>query len=198
MILGGKIATADELSSLVLALYRASRERPLEEFQRAALELIKPLLAFDSGWWGSGVMTGSTMSIHAVYLHDMSPDAPIEYGEVADQDPTPSAVFEHGDGVYRFHVPTVFNDKKESLGFRHLLKNLHIENMLNSGTLNRNNGFSSWISLFRANPDQAYSDREQYLMQALLPPDGGTVDQPPDSSETSRWQPAPLPACHRR
>lgn len=163
---GGKIATADDL---VLALYRASSELPVEEFQRAALELIKPLLAFDSGWWGSGVMTRSAMSIHVLHLHDMSPDAPIEYGEVANQDPTPSAVFEHGDGVYRFHIPTAFSGKKKSLEFRHLLKNHNIENMLNSGTLNRNNGFSSWISLFRANPDQDYSDRDQYLMQALLP-----------------------------
>jgi hypothetical protein len=196
MTLGGKIATADDL---VLALYRASSELPVEEFQRAALELIKPLLAFDSGWWGSGVMTGSTLSIHALHLHDMSPDAPMEYREVAEQDPTTSIIFEHGDGVYRFHASTVFSDKKASLEFRHLLKNHNVENMLNSGTLNRNNGFASWISLFRANPDQDYSDRDQHLMQILLPHLYRiAVDQSPDSSETSRWQPTPFPACHRR
>ena len=167
MTLGGKIATADDL---VLALYRASSELPVGEFQRVALELIKPLLAFDSGWWGSGVMTAeSALSIHAVHLHDMSPDAPIEYREVADQDTAASTVLEHGDGAYRFHAPTVFSDKKASLEVRHFLKNHNIGNMLNSGTLNRNNGFTSWITLFRANPDQDYSDRDQHLMQMLLP-----------------------------
>ena len=67
--LRGKIATADDL---LLALYRASSELPVGEFQGAALELIKPLLPFDSGWWGSGVMTAeSALSIHALYLHDL-------------------------------------------------------------------------------------------------------------------------------
>lgn len=170
MTLGGEIAAADELSSLVLTLYRASRERPAGEFQRAALELIKPVLAFDSGWWGSGVITAeSALSIHTLHLHQMSPDAPVEYKRCTARDPIVSAAVERGSGVYRVNASVWFSRKQRSLEYPPFLKNNGITNAMAGYTLNRNDGFASWISLFRANPNYDYSHRDQNLMQVLFP-----------------------------
>ena len=165
--LGEKMATANDL---VLALYRASSELPVEEFQQAALELIKPLLAFDSGWWGSGViMAESALSIHALHLHHMSPDAPVEYKRCTARDPIVSAAVKRGSGVYRVNASAWFSRKQRSLEYPPFLKNNDITNAMAGYSLNRNDGLSSWITLFRANPNYDYSHRDQNLMQALFP-----------------------------
>ncbi len=164
------MATANDL---VLALYRASSELPVEEFQQAALELIKPLLAFDSGWWGSGCLVGDVagydLSVNAVQLHDVSPEFLTGYEEVKDQDIAPPTVLAQGGGIYRFHMPTVYSDKKKSLEARHFLKNHNIGNMLLSADFNPDNGFTNFVTLFRANADKDYSERDQHLMRMLLP-----------------------------
>lgn len=160
----------NEVGSLVLALYRASRELPVEAFQPEALDLIKPMLPFDSGWWGSGVITAeSALSIHALHLHQMSPDAPIEYKRCTARDPIVSAAVERGSGVYRVNASTWFSRKQRSLEYPPFLKNNGITNAMAGYTLNRNDGFASWISLFRANPNYDYSHRDQNLMQVLFP-----------------------------
>lgn len=110
MDLSGKTVATDELSSLVLTLYRAARELPLEEFQTAALTLIKPTLPFDSGWWASGRLTASEIAVHAVHLHDKSPEFLTGYEGVKDQDVAPSMLLTQGGGIYRFHMPTVYSD----------------------------------------------------------------------------------------
>ncbi|MBA4003334.1 MAG: helix-turn-helix transcriptional regulator, partial [Delftia sp.] len=42
---------------LLLNLYRLSHEQPVEHFQDQALDLLKPVLPFDSAMWGSATMT---------------------------------------------------------------------------------------------------------------------------------------------
>lgn len=169
MDLSGKTVATDELSSLVLTLYRAARELPLEEFQTAALTLIKPTLPFDSGWWASGRLTASEIAVHAVHLHDKSPEFLTGYERVKDQDVATSMLLTQGGGIYRFHMPTVYSDKKKSLEVRHFLKNNNIGNLLFCADFKPENGVTHFISLFRGSPDQDYSDRDQYLMQTLLP-----------------------------
>ena len=50
------VALAD-FSEVLLALYRRSSELGLEEFQDAALELVRPLVPFDTSMWGTATMT---------------------------------------------------------------------------------------------------------------------------------------------
>ncbi len=168
--LAGKTMAIDDVGSLVLALYRASRELPVEESQPAALELTKPMLAFDSAWWGSGgVRGGFAQNIHALHLHHMSPEAPIEYRQCTARDPLVSAAVEHGSGVYRVNASTWFRRKQRSLEYPPFLKNNDISNAMAGVLLNRDSGFSEWVTLYRANADQEYSDRDTRLMLSLFP-----------------------------
>lgn len=61
----------DLFSRGVLNLYRGIQSEPLDSFQAWALNQIKTLLSFDSAAWGTGVIAGDGVIVHALYLHDL-------------------------------------------------------------------------------------------------------------------------------
>ncbi len=63
----------DVFSRLVLELYCAARETPIDKFQEAALLLLKPALRFDSAMWGTGSVSERGMEVHNLHVHKSSP-----------------------------------------------------------------------------------------------------------------------------
>lgn len=59
-----------DFSELLLRLYRLSHELPIEAFQDAALDLVKPVLPFDSSMWGTATRTDRGIDIHTIHLHN--------------------------------------------------------------------------------------------------------------------------------
>src|ERR1700675_347453 len=102
---------ANEFSNLLLSLYRASREVPLEEFQDAALNLVKPWLQFDSSAWCSGTLTLPGISIHAVHLHNASSEVLDAYEEVKQQDAAVETMRTKSGGTIAYNSAALFSGK---------------------------------------------------------------------------------------
>jgi DNA-binding CsgD family transcriptional regulator len=159
----------EELSQLLLALYQAAREIPPEQFQDWALELIKRFVPFDSSWWGSGILSGSGVDVHAIHLHNLPDKAEVlaQYSQVAHQDTAALTVLTHGGGV-RAYDSAVFA-AKESSGIRGFQKRIRIENVLLASDFDRNTRMARWISLFRADSKSRFTDLESRISRLLIP-----------------------------
>jgi hypothetical protein len=64
----------DAPRDLLLTVYRAARERPIEEFQDFTLRLLKPLLQFGSAAWGAGTLLEPGLAVHIAHLDGIPPE----------------------------------------------------------------------------------------------------------------------------
>ena len=80
-----------EFSNLVLCLYRAAGEQPLNAFQDEALSIIKRMLPFDRSMWGTATNTPAGIDIHSIHLHNEPQEMPEFYEEVKHQDSAAAA-----------------------------------------------------------------------------------------------------------
>src|SRR3954467_4099036 len=75
-----------EFSRLLLTLYRSAQELPVQQFQDAVLESVKPVLHFDASTWGTATMTPTGIDIHSLHRHNF-PDEMFEaFHRVRHQD----------------------------------------------------------------------------------------------------------------
>lgn len=158
----------DEFSSVLLSLYRAASEQPLAAFQDEALQIIKPVLPFDSSMWGTATHTDAGIDIHSIHLHNSSQDMLDFYEEVKHQDVAAAACTRFPQATLAFHSPTMFAGRARS-GMRALCERFGHANMLISSDLRPETRFVQWISLYRADPDAHCSERERGFLELLAP-----------------------------
>ena len=96
---------------LLLHLYRLSHEQPVEHFQDRALDLLKPVLPFDSAMWGSATMTAAGIDIHTIHLHRQPPEMLQAYEEVKHLDTAAQAVTRHPSETLAFEASTWLDRK---------------------------------------------------------------------------------------
>ena len=155
------------LSQILLQLYQAAREVPVGAFEDLALEMVKPLLGFERSMWGIGAVTSAGLAIHNIHLHEEPEEIIREYEEVVHQDTVTFEAFKHRGATLNFHSPTLFKHR-DTRGMRALVDRFKHQNML--ATTNRAKDDSiQWISLYRADADRHYSERERLLCQNLVP-----------------------------
>lgn len=155
-------------SDLLLALYRESRERPLSEFQDAAIELAKSCLNFDSAMWGSASMTSDGLAIHNVHLHNEPPDMVAAYESVRHKDAAMFELWKRKGGTLSFSAGSLLVGKDKQDARAHTRRFGH-ENILLTCDVDSEEQFVRWISLYRAGADDHYSERERQLAQMLRP-----------------------------
>lgn len=157
-----------ELSELLLALYGASHEAPLGEFQDKALGLIKAAVSFDSAIWGTGTMTPHGLVYHSIHLHNEPREITAEYEHVRHQD---SAAFEastHRAMTRIFHAPTLYQDPDKS-AIRHYARRFGHQNFIISSEAMQETGETHWLSLYRADTEKQYTEPEQLLAAIVAP-----------------------------
>jgi DNA-binding CsgD family transcriptional regulator len=155
-------------SDLLLALYRASRERPLTEFQDTAIELAKSCLKFDSSMWGSATLTSAGLAIHNVHLHNEPPEMVAAYETVRHKDAAMFELWKRKGGTLSFNAATLLTGKDKRDAREHTRRFRH-ENILLTCDVDSAEHFVQWISLYRADTDEHYSERERQLAQTLRP-----------------------------
>jgi DNA-binding CsgD family transcriptional regulator len=155
-------------SDLLLTLYRAAREQPLEQFQDFTLRLIKPLLQFDGAFWGTGKLLGAGVAVHTAHLHEITLEHILEWQSLNPQDKVIPAVVASPGRPTVFHSPTLFTGNGEA-PMRAFTKRAGWQaSMVTAFLFPASNG-AQWVSLYRPDPDHLYSDREQRLAQFLMP-----------------------------
>jgi DNA-binding CsgD family transcriptional regulator len=159
---------ADELSELLLWLYRASREMPVGEFQTAALELVKPSLRFTAAQWGTGPITGNSASKRTVHLYNDAPDAAAAYEEIKDQDIPVKIALKEKKGVIHYNVSTFLRGKRHA-GIRAYAKRLEHQNVILAFDADTTNKLIKWLSFYRANDHDYYTHADRRLAAFLVP-----------------------------
>lgn len=156
----------DRISSAILALHRASRERPVEAFQDAAFEEVKALVPFDSaGWMTGGLAAGGTDTVfNTLHLHKQPLKLIEDWRRINDRTVFFQKVF--GSPGVTFHG-VVARDMGPELvahcgryGVEHILATAHVDPVT---------GLNETISLWRADADNAFTEEERRIQQALAP-----------------------------
>lgn len=158
----------DSYNKLLLHLYRLSHELPLDRFQDAALELVKPVLPFDSSMWGSATLTSAGIDVHTLHLHCQPPEMLQAYEEIKHLDTAAALAAQEPASALAFHTDSWFGAPAQkplrAHGKRFGQAHFFIGAVLHSQTR-----FTRWLTLFRAN-DRAYcTETERALLASLMP-----------------------------
>lgn len=160
----------DALSSLLLQLYRASAEEPLEAYQDAALNLIKPLLPFGGAMWGTATfLQGEGIDIHTIHLHNQAPEMIVEYEDVKHLDTSAALVAGRPRVTKGFHSKSWFDGGSRWNDYRHWQRRHGHENVFITANTDQLTGATQWFSLFRADTDQLCRPEEVSLLAQISP-----------------------------
>jgi DNA-binding CsgD family transcriptional regulator len=158
----------EQFSELLLSVYRAAREMPLAQFQDAALELVKPALPFDACRWATGTASPASLVFHSAHFHQDPPGNIDDYEAVKEQDTVAFAVLANMGATVNFHAPTLYRGRSKS-GIRGYARRYRHENGLVTASQLPHKGVWHAISLYRADADRQYAERERRLCQCLVP-----------------------------
>ncbi len=159
----------DAFSALLLKLYRTSAESPVDTYQDAALEIIKPLLPFETCMWGTATYRpGEGIDIHTIHLHNQSQAMLDEYAPLKHMDTCAAAVVNQPHVTRGFHSATCFADRSVR-EYRDYLRRFGHENVFITAATDQRTGATQWFSLFREDTDQHCRAEEVSLLTQLSP-----------------------------
>jgi DNA-binding CsgD family transcriptional regulator len=159
----------DQFNALVLQLYRIAAEVPLEHYQDAVLDALKPLLAFDSAMWGTATyVPDKGLDIHRIHLYHQPVQMIEEYDEFKHLDLAAVAVSGPRQVTKGFDCDAWFQ-ARESRPYREFQKRFDIGNVLITANTRQDTGASQWLSLFRADSDHLCEDAHTQLLAQLAP-----------------------------
>ncbi len=154
-----------DFSDLLLELYRLAREKALDDFQDAALNLIKPHVPFDTSIWGTATMRPGGVDIHQVHLHKTSQEMLDAYELVKHEDVSAISLHRRGTATDAFHSKTLF--ARTECG--EFLRRFEHENYFVSMETTPASGFLHWISLYRTDREAHCTADERDLVETLRP-----------------------------
>lgn len=156
-----------QYSSLLLALYRLAQECPVQQFQDAALTLLKATLAFDSSMWGTATMNADGIDIHSIHLHNSSPAMLAAYEKVKHRDTAAVQVTAQPALTIGFCVDDFPGD--DNAGLRQFLNDFGHRNFLITSSIHPATRFVQWVSLYRARLEARCQPAEVDLLACLAP-----------------------------
>jgi DNA-binding CsgD family transcriptional regulator len=156
---------ASEWSELLLTLYRVAHEQPLEQFHDAALNLLRPLVPFDTSMWGTATAVEGGLDIHTIHLHRTSPQMLVDYALVQHLDTAAASMIGLPMAVRAFHA----NEWTNRGAMRAFLHRYGHRNNLIAADSQPQQCFVRWISLFRTDPDAHGTARDVGRMRQLTP-----------------------------
>ena len=160
--------TTSDANTLLLQLYRLSHELPIDQFQNAALQLIKQVLPFDASMWGSATTSARGLDIHLIHLHQKSPEMLSAYEPLKHLDTAGISMFDKHQATSGFHAESWFTKpcQRELLA---MLQKFEQKNYFITSQHNPNTRIAEWITLFRADADAHCTAEEVRLLAQLSP-----------------------------
>lgn len=158
----------DAVLKLLLDLYHGASERPLEEFQDFALELVKPVLQFDAARWGNANVQDGDFTPHAVHLHNDPEESLTDWAEFLDLDTFARETAAELGRARNVHIRSHYIGK-HCAGIRTYAEKYGHENAMALALSQKGSRLLNWVALYRADPDRQFSAREERLCEALAP-----------------------------
>lgn len=142
---------------------------PPEAYQDTALDIVKPLLSFDTCMWGTATyLTGQGIDIHTIHLHNQSQAMLEEYEPLKHMDVCAGIVVNQPQVTRGFHSNTIFADRAVR-EYREYLRRFGHENVFISASTDQTTGATQWFSLFRSDPDLLCQSDEVRLLAQISP-----------------------------
>lgn len=157
-----------DYNKLLLHLYRLSHEQPVENFQDAALELLKPVLPFDSAWWGSATVTDSGLDVHTIHLYRQPEEMLQAYEEVKHLDTAAQAVTLRPADTLAFDGHHLFGGRHQKAA-RDYVRRFEQSHFFVGSILVPDRRFTRWLTLFRSSPEEHCTEGERSLLSHLMP-----------------------------
>jgi DNA-binding CsgD family transcriptional regulator len=159
---GRSSITMDSLSLLLLDLYRCSRELPLADFQRQALERLQMVLPFDKAWWGIGT---ADRELHGSFAFHLPASYAAAWERIKRQDLLADlAQSRIGRTVAVDFAGTAvvaeYGTFGAQFGIRHALTTFGVNTELN---------LRMFLSIYRAPDQPRFSAGERRLKELLMP-----------------------------
>jgi DNA-binding CsgD family transcriptional regulator len=153
---------------LLLLLYRAARTLSVDTFQEYAVRLVKPLLRFDLAMWGTGRLTHPGISVHTLHLHEIPGAHIAEWQAINTEDKVIPLVTEQPGRPLTFHAPTLF-EAHEDAAMREFTARAGWQSAMVTAFVDPQPNVMQWVSLFRRDPDHAYTEGEQTFASLVVP-----------------------------
>jgi hypothetical protein len=158
----------ENILKLLLDLYHGASERPLEEFQDFALDLVKPMLQFDAARWGNANVQDGDFTPHAVHLHNDPEESLTDWAEFFDIDTFASETAAKLGCAKNVHISSHYIGK-QYVGIRDYAHKYGHENAMALALEQKGSRLLNWVALYRADPDRQFTGREERLFEALAP-----------------------------
>lgn len=133
-----------------------------------ALHLLKTVLPFDAGVWGTANAAPQGVDFQILHIHQKSPEMMAEYDAFKHRDTAAATLFGRPQATGNFHSKTWFSADTEH-DMRDYLRRWNQENILLTSTNNPSTRFMHWMSLYRADSHHHCTQDDRLLPDMLAP-----------------------------
>lgn len=158
----------DTYSQLLLEMYRAARTLPADQFPDAVMAMLRVAVDFDSARLLSASFASGTLVVQGAILHNIPSHNVQDWEDVHRNDLMVARLMAAPGKALPFHSPTLFAEPKFSI-MRDYANRYEHQNGLAMLLYDAENDFVEGLSFYRAHEDAYFGQREQCLMQSLMP-----------------------------
>lgn len=160
--------TMDPLHNLILELYRAAKETPIDEFQEFALSLVRAQTSFRTAFWGTGEMTANGLVAHSVHLHNEPPEMLSDWANINRKDSVIDAVYANPGHTLISHTPSRYQKPRDSDILDYARRYGHMSIMVIS-TMGAKHPIGQWLSLYRPDGHEQFNQADGGLLEQIMP-----------------------------
>lgn len=157
-----------EPCQLVLQIYRAARETPVDEFQDLALELLKAVIPFASSRWITVELRGKAAVTRAIHLQNEPQDIVLDWDAINRQDSFKDILISHPGRAWSIHTSTFFGHRDKAEMLDYVQRYRHGNSLGIALAAPVANHFDA-ITLFRAKDSHHYAEDERQWLELLMP-----------------------------
>lgn len=159
----------DALCGLILELYRAAKETPVDEFQELALALVKAQTSFRTAVWLSGEKTGAGLVAHSIHLHNEPLELLTELTPSNRQSPIViDTTFANPGRTFIYNSPSLFNTPKDAGMLDYTRRYGHLNNMTIT-TASKSRSHGQWLSLYRSDQHAHFCQADGDILEQIMP-----------------------------
>jgi DNA-binding CsgD family transcriptional regulator len=157
-------------SELLLKLYRHAWMMPVADFHEFAIRLARPVLRFESACWGLGQFEGASIDSTLVPLTvrtlEIDPVSTSDWISINRSDKVIPIALAAQNATCNFHAPTLFSGRNDSV-MRDYAHRYGRQCYLITVMRGEPGSIVEWLSLYRPDPDDHFSESERVQCQLL-------------------------------
>lgn len=157
-----------DIGKLLLEIYRAAREMPVDSFPDFALGLVSALLPFSSARAMIVDPFAKGGALHSAHIFNEPAEMVLDWEEIIRQDTVFETVSSRLGRAYSFHAPSLYADVGKT-AIRDYAKRYGHQNILSIAILGSNGEHIHGLSLFRSDERHHFVASECWIVENLMP-----------------------------